>query len=96
MDDITKRNGEPSPSNIINCLNLAPLGPNDIILANTMVMKQVEKQLVEREPLDALNLGVEDEANVDMYLNLHNIEDVEMSMDLSKRKRSEEGEEATS
>jgi len=41
-------------------------------------------------------LGVEDEANVDMYLNLHNIEDVEMSMDLSKRKRSEEGEEATS
>jgi len=46
--------------------------------------------------LDAFNDGGEDEHIVDMYLNLQNLEDVEMSTDSSKRKRSEEGEEASS
>jgi len=46
--------------------------------------------------LDALNLGGDEALNVDMFLNLQNIEDVEMSTDSSKRKRSEEGEEASS
>jgi len=46
--------------------------------------------------LDALKLGGEEEPNMDMYLNLQNIKDVEMSTDSSKRKRNEEGEEATS
>jgi len=59
-------------------------------------MKQVEKPLVEDDPLDALNTSVEDETNTDMYLNLQNIKDVEMSTDSYKRKRCEEGEEATS
>jgi len=58
-------------------------------------MKQVEQHRVDMDPLNILNLGVDDEANVDMYLNLQNIEDVEMSTYLSKRKRCEEGEEAT-
>jgi len=34
--------------------------------------------------------------NVYMYLNLENIEDVEMSTDSSKRKRVEKGEEYNS
>jgi len=46
-------------------------------------------------PLDGLNLGGEEEPNVDMFLNVQNIEDVEMSMDSSKWKRKEEGKEAT-
>jgi len=62
------------------------LGYNDIILASTVVMKQVEKQIVEGDPLDALNLRVEEEVNVDMYMDLQNIEDVEMSMNSSKRR----------
>jgi len=48
------------------------------------------------DPLDGLNMAGEEEPNVDMFLNLQNIDDVEMSTDSSKRKRKEEGEEATS
>ena len=40
--------------------------------------------------------GMEEEDNVDVYLNLHKIEDVEMSTDSSKRKRGEDGEEVSS
>jgi len=48
------------------------------------------------DSLDALQTWIEDENNMDMYLNLQNIEDVEMPTDSSKRKRNEEGDEATS
>lgn len=39
--------------------------------------------------------GMDAEDNADMFLNLDNIEDVEMSTDSSKRKRDEEGEECS-
>ena len=48
------------------------------------------------DPLDALNAGMEDDTYVDMFLNLQNIENAKMSTNSSKRKRWEEGEEATS
>jgi len=63
-------------------------------------MKHLEKPLAKDDPLDALNSSVaadvEDDANVDMFLNLQNIENAKMSTNSSKRKRWEEGEEATS
>ena len=40
--------------------------------------------------------GMDADENVDMFLNLENIEDVEMSIDSTKRKRIEEGEECKS
>jgi len=85
-----------SPSNYMPCPNPAPLGPDDIILANTLGLKQGKTQITEGDPLDALNLGVEVEANMDVFLNLQNIEDVDMSMDYFKRRRIEEAEEASS
>ena len=52
------------------------------------------------DPLDALNEDMPDdmeaENNVDLYLNLHNIEDIKMSPISTKRKRSEDEEEAIS
>jgi len=75
--------------------NPAPLGPDGIILANTVAFNQNLNQTEEGDPLDALNEGLE-EANMDVYLNLQNLDDVEMSVDSSKRKRVEEGEEASS
>ena len=75
--------------------SLAPLGLDDIILANTMAFKIDKPQTVEGDPLDAINDGMED-ANVEAFLNLHTFEDVDMSSDSSKRKRLEEGEEASS
>lgn len=39
---------------------------------------------------------MEEDEDIEMYLNLHNFEDIEMSTDSSKRKSCEEGEEATS
>ena len=59
-------------------------------------MKQMEKPMAEANPLDALNIGMDDDPNVDMFVNLQNIEYVEMSTDSSNRKRCAEGEEATS
>jgi len=96
LDGDSNRNNEPSQLVIPENHNPAPLGPNDIILANALIMQHMEKQVVEGDPLDALNLGVKEEVNVDMYLNLQNTEDVEMSTDSAKRKRKEDREEATS
>lgn len=45
---------------------------------------------------DMMDEGVETDENVDLFLNLENIEDVEMSTDSAKRKRIEEGEECSS
>jgi len=56
-----------------------------------------EKDLaLEDDPLDALQIGPNDDANTDVFLNLQNMEDVEISVDSSKRKRIEDGEEASS
>jgi len=75
--------------------NPVPLGPDDIILANTMTFKSDNLQPAEGDPLDAINADMED-ANMDAFLNLHTFEDVDMSSDSFKRKRLEEGEEASS
>ena len=40
--------------------------------------------------------GMDDDSNVDMFLNLQNLDDVEMSTDSAKRKRGEDGEEVSS
>lgn len=48
------------------------------------------------EAFDVTDEGLNEDEYIEMYLNLHNIEDIEMSTDSSKRKRCEEGEEATS
>jgi len=69
--------------------NPAPLGPDDIVLANTMAFKLDKFQPTKGDPLDAINAGMED-ANMDAFLNLHNFEDVDMSNDSSKRMRLED------
>lgn len=45
---------------------------------------------------DDFEEDMNEDDDVNMYLNLHNIEDIEMSSDSSKRKRCEDGEEANS
>ena len=89
--------GSPSTASprLARVLDPAPVVPDGILLANTVVM-QGEPSLALEDPLDALNAGGEDDHNIDVYLNLQKLEDVEMSTDSSKRKRSEEGEEASS
>jgi len=77
-------------------LNPTLVGPNGILLANPLVMHHNDVQMFATDPLDGLNLAGEEDPNLDMFLNLQNIEDVEMSTDYSKRKRKVEGEEATS
>jgi len=96
-ENLSKGNTQPASSNSMQCPHpAAPLGPNDIILANPLVMKQEKVQTAEEDPLDAINMGIEDEANMDVFLNLQNIEDVEMFVHSSKRKRNKDGEEASS
>jgi len=71
-----------------------------IILANLNAILPIDDPNLVPDPLDALNEDMLDdmeaENNADLYLNLHNLEDIEMSSDSTKRKRSEDGEEATS
>jgi len=52
--------------------------------------------MIKNDPLDALNDRVDVENNTDMFLNLHNIEGVEISTNSVKINRCEDGEEATS
>ena len=86
-----------APQNInVEPPNPAPVGSNGILLANPLVMHYNDVQMFAADPLDGLNLAGEEEPNVDMFLNLHNIEDVEMSIYSSKRKRNDEVKEATS
>ena len=77
------------------CPTPAPLGPEDIILANTVAFKMDNLAAPASDPLDALNDDVDD-AEMEDFLNLQNCDDVEMSSDSAKRKRGEEGEEASS
>ncbi|KAJ8444540.1 hypothetical protein Cgig2_000819 [Carnegiea gigantea] len=71
-----------------------------IVLANLASMKSQDEGSPNDDNLVAMvagdDEGMDEEENVDMFLNLENIEDVEMSTDSSKRKRVEEGEECTS
>jgi len=46
------------------------LGANDIILANPLVMNPEKMQPTEEDSLDALKMGTEDDANMDIFLNL--------------------------
>jgi len=85
----------PSPATFMPYPNPAPLGPEDIIQANTVAFKLDNLKAPVGDPLDALN-GEMADANMDDFLNLQNFEDVEMSSDSTKRKRREEGEEAAS
>lgn len=71
--------------------NPAPAILEGIILANLNAMTEEP-----RGNDDDIDEDMNEDENVDMYLNLHNIEDIEMSTDSSKRKRCEDGEEATS
>jgi len=85
----------PSKSSFIPTHNPAPLGPDDIILANPMAFKLVNDPVDEGDPLDAHN-DVMDDNDVEAFFNLHAIDDVDMSSDSSKRKRLDDGEEASS
>ena len=85
----------PPPAPFMPCPNPAPLGPEDIILANAAVFKMDNPTVPATDPLDAFNEDLAD-AEMDDFLNLQNIDDVEMSSDSAKRKRREEGDEASS
>ena len=85
----------PPSAPFMPCHNPAPLGPEDIILANAAVFKLDNPTDPATDPLDAFNDDLAD-AEMDDFLNLQNIDDVEMSSDSAKRKRREEGDEASS
>lgn len=67
------------------------LNQSGVILANPNTMKNQGEDSSNSDTLLAMENDGEDgmdaDENVDMYLNLETIKDVEMSMDLSKRKR---------
>jgi len=94
--DFLQQNSQPSTSNSLQGSNPTPVGPNDIILANPMVMNSEKDLATKDDLLDALKIGTDNAANMDVFLNIQNFEDVEMSMDSSKRKRIEDVEKASS
>lgn len=77
-----------------NIPNPAPTNPDGIILTNMNAM--LEDPFTNDEIFNDGDEGMNEDENADMYLNLQNIEDIKMSSDSSKRKRCEDGEEATS
>ena len=82
------------PTVLYRISNPAPTNSKGIILANLSAM--VGDPPINDEPLDATDEGTNEDEDIEMYLNLHNIEDIEMSTDSSKRKRCDKREEATS
>ena len=40
--------------------------------------------------------GMEEDTNIDMYLNLNNVDDIEISTESVKRKQEKDGEEISS
>jgi len=68
----------------------APTDPHGIILANPNAMKPQDDCPPPSDNLLAMvedgDEGMEDDANIDMFLNLENIEDVEMSIDSTEKK----------
>jgi len=89
---------KPNPNTFVP--NLAPFNDMGIILANPTAAILAPTTAFPSDPLDALNedaqYGMKDDHNVDMFLNLQNFEDFEMSTDSTKCKRCEDGEEVTS
>ena len=95
----------PLPATSVNSLpshcHPAPGHEEGLILALPYVAAPLkEVNVITGDPLqaypDAFLDGRDADTNVDMFLNLNNVEDVEMSAESSKRKRDEEGEEVTS
>jgi len=88
-------------SPIILVLQPAPINDLGIILTNPSVaaLLATDNDCLS-DPLAALQddvpEGMEDDVNMDMFLNLQNLKDVDMSTDSTKRKRCEDGEEVTS
>lgn len=84
-----------TPSQIVP----TPNSSEGIVLANLTNMKNQDADPPNADKLVAMEegegKGMEEEENGDIFLNLENIEDVEMSIDSSKRKGVEEGEECT-
>jgi len=75
--------------------------PEDLLLANVQGEGCLDASpAVNPDPLAVFPEedvdGMDEEDNVDVYLNLHNIEDIDMSTESSKRKRCEDGEEVSS
>lgn len=56
----------------------------------------VEDPPINDEPLNATDEVMNEDEDIDMYLNIHNIEDIEMSTDSSKRKGARRGREEVS
>jgi len=81
----------PASSSMPTPLNPVSVSPEGIILASTVaVTPSVGEPEANGDPLVAFHgeflEGMEDNTNVDMFLNLHNIADIEMSTDSAKRK----------
>jgi len=90
-----------APISLPPALNLAPFHEDEIILAHPAVVGPFEDvPAINYDPLEAhsggLLDGMEEDTNVDMYLNLNNVEDIEMSTESAKRKRDKDGEEVSS
>ena len=77
---------------------LADFIPEGVILANPRVAgRSYLDPVVNHDPLDAfLGPVLDEEENVDLFLNLHKIEDIDMSTDSSQCKRCEDGEKVSS
>jgi len=81
--------------------SLAEPIPEGVILANPHVAGCSDlTPAMNHDPLDAFPGdvldGMDEEENVDLFLNLHKIKDIDMFADSSKRKRCEDGEEVSS
>lgn len=74
--------------------------PTSIMLAKPADVKAQGEESPNTDSLNAMEdeeeEGMDAYENAEMFLNMGNIEDVEMSTDSSKRKRMEEGEECNS
>jgi len=88
-------------SSLSPTFNPAPFHVDGIILAHTAAVVPfgdvpvLNSDLLVSHP-DALMEGMEEDTNVDLFLNLNNGEDIEMSTDSAKRKREKDGEEVSS
>ncbi|KAJ8429939.1 hypothetical protein Cgig2_017989 [Carnegiea gigantea] len=72
------------PTVLYRIPNPAPVNPEAITLANLNAM--VEDPPINDEPFDATDKVMNEDKDIDMYFNLHNIKDIEMSTNSSKRK----------
>ena len=89
------------PSSMSPCLLLAPVNATGIVLAHpAAAASYVSESDANCDPLKAYSGefldSMDDDTNVDIFLNLQNFTDIEMSTDSAKRKRCEDGEEVAS